>query len=480
MRRKLSVTSRMRIGFMALSACALILGGVSVLSLSGLKATLDSVAERDTRMVSLAGSIQYSAADLLRLENGIIFRLMSQDQAGSENYRRLSSETMQRLRKHFDELKPLLDGDSGNNRVAEMANTAHAWSGFHAELIQAIEKQEYDAAQKTLSDEITPTGERLVSQAGEYSKTVAAALGQARDDAGSRERSSLWITTIVALVALVCAVAVHLVVRSASIALRRVAVEVNGHAAQVAGSAQQISSGAQSVAHSASDQAASLQQTSASIEEITAITRGSAEVTLQVANRMSETEKIGVTVGQAIDDMMASMQEISRSSGKISRIIKVIDEIAFQTNILALNAAVEAARAGEAGMGFAVVADEVRNLAHRSADAAQETATLIEESIAKSGDGNEKARTVALAVHSITDNSAQMKSLIDTVNRSAQEQASGISQIAAAILRMQKVTQETAASAEQSAAAGSEMNARSDAMERTARQLVELVGGSKA
>jgi uncharacterized phage infection (PIP) family protein YhgE len=474
----MSVTSRLKMGFLALSACAMILGVVSVLCISGLKATLDSVTERDTRKVALAGSIQYSAADLLRLENGIIFRLMSQDQPGSENYRRLSSETMRGLGKHFDELKPLLDGDSGSHAVAEMANTAHAWTGFHEELIQALDKQEYDAAQKTLSDKITPTGERLVSQAGDLSKAVTAALGQAQDDAGSRERLCLWITTIVALLALVCAVAVHLVVRSAGITLRRVATEMHGHAGQVATSAQQISNAAQSVAHSASDQAASLEQTSASREEITTITRRCAEITVTVANRMGETEKTAGKVSRAIDDMMASMLEISRSSGKIWRIIKVIDEIAFQTNILALNAAVEAARAGEAGMGFAVVADEVRSLAHRSADAARETAALIEESIAKSEDGNGKAKTVAEAVRSITDDSAQMKSLIDDVNRSAQEQASGISQIAQAILRMQRVTQETAAGAQQSAAAGSEMNAQSGAMERTAHELVELVGGS--
>jgi methyl-accepting chemotaxis protein/methyl-accepting chemotaxis protein-1 (serine sensor receptor) len=139
---------------------------------------------------------------------------------------------------------------------------------------------------------------------------------------------------------------------------------------------------------------------------------------------------------------------------------------------------VEAARAGEAGMGFAVVADEVRSLAHRSTDAARETATLIEESIAKSEAGNSKAQTVAAAVRSITDNSIQVKTLIDDVNHSAQEQATGMGQIAQAILRMQNVTQATAASAEQWAAAGSEMSSQSGAMERTARELVELVGGS--
>jgi methyl-accepting chemotaxis protein/methyl-accepting chemotaxis protein-1 (serine sensor receptor) len=462
---------------MVLSACALILGGVSVFAIRGLKATLDAVTGRDTAKVRLAGSIQYSAADLLRLENGIIFRLMSQDQAGSENYRRLSSEMFQRLSSHFDSLRPLMAEGSANTAVAGMIDTARAWSGFHEQMIQALQKQEYDAAQKTLSDQITPTGERLVSQAGEFSQTVTAALAEAQEAAGTREQAYVWITTMFGLLSLACAVAVHLVVRTASTTLQRVAAEVSGHAEQVANSAQQISAASQSVARAASNQAASLEQTSASSEEINSITHRSTENVGLVANRMGETEQLARKVSQAIDDLMASMQLLNRSSEKISGIIKVIDEIAFQTNVLALNAAVEAARAGKMGMGFAVVADEVRNLAQRSANAARETAALIAESISKSQDGNKKAENVAVAVRSITENSIQVKSLIDDLNRSAQEQATGINEIARAILRMQKVTQETAASAEQGASAGSEMSAQSDAMERTARELVGLVGG---
>ena len=165
--------------------------------------------------------------------------------------------------------------------------------------------------------------------------------------------------------------------------------------------------------------------------------------------------------------MVASMASIQESSQQVAKIIKTIDEIAFQTNILALNAAVEAARAGEAGMGFAVVADEVRNLAQRSAQAAQDTAALIEASIAKAGEGNAKVEQVAAAIAGITDERDKVKGLVDEVSVGQPQQAQGIDQVSQAIAQMEKVTQTTAATAEESAAASEELNAQAEgAMQR--------------
>jgi methyl-accepting chemotaxis protein len=172
------------------------------------------------------------------------------------------------------------------------------------------------------------------------------------------------------------------------------------------------------------------------------------------------------------------MQEIIGSSGKISKIIKVIDEIAFQTNILALNAAVEAARAGSAGMGFAVVADEVRNLAQRCASAARDTAALIEESIATSNGGKEKLAQVVAAIQSITGSSARVKELVTEVDHGSREQSRSIEQISAAIHQMERVTQNTAANAEQSAAASLDMNSQAEAMKQIVARLKALVGGA--
>jgi methyl-accepting chemotaxis protein len=188
--------------------------------------------------------------------------------------------------------------------------------------------------------------------------------------------------------------------------------------------------------------------------------------------------RVGVA-NQKLEQMVASMTEINTSSEKVSKIIKVIDEIAFQTNILALNAAVEAARAGEAGMGFAVVADEVRNLAQRCAQAAKDTAALIEESLGKSREGMSNLDHVAEAIRSITESSAKVKVLVDEVNLGSQEQERGIEQIAKAIVQMEQVTQKNAANAEESASASEELSGQAETMKAVVGQLQALVIGQE-
>ena len=192
---------------------------------------------------------------------------------------------------------------------------------------------------------------------------------------------------------------------------------------------------------------------------------------------MTQSQQKFNETNQSLESMVVAMGDIKTSSDKVAKIIKVIDEIAFQTNILALNAAVEAARAGEAGMGFAVVADEVRNLAQRCAQAAKDTAALIEESIVKSNDGKAKVDQVVVAIRSITEESAKVKTLVDEVSLSSQEQTRGIEQVAKALTQMEQVTQQSAANAEESAAAAEELTAQSSTLMEVVRQLSVMVGG---
>jgi methyl-accepting chemotaxis protein/methyl-accepting chemotaxis protein-1 (serine sensor receptor) len=263
--------------------------------------------------------------------------------------------------------------------------------------------------------------------------------------------------------------------------LKEISESIATGAEQVSQAAAQVSSSSQSLAQGASESAASLEETSASAEEISSMARRNTENSRNAAGIVGHTEEKFRETNQALEEMVVAMSEISGSSQKISKIIKVIDEIAFQTNILALNAAVEAARAGEAGMGFAVVADEVRNLAQRCAQAARDTSSLIEESIAKSDGGKSKVDRVAGAIRGVTGEAAQIRTLVDEVNVGSQEQARGLEQIGKAITQMEQSGQTTAATAEESAAAAEELTAQSATLTDIGQQLRGLVdGGSRA
>ena len=248
-------------------------------------------------------------------------------------------------------------------------------------------------------------------------------------------------------------------------------------AEQVASASMQIASASQSLAEAASEQAAGVEETSASVEEIAAMTTQNSDNAQQAREISDETWTSISTAGVSMGGVMTSMQEISKASEETAKIVKTIDEIAFQTNLLALNAAVEAARAGEAGAGFAVVADEVRNLAIRAAEAAGNTATMIEETVSKVKDGHELVRKTGEDFQAVGSGSKKVVALVAEIAAASDEQSQGIKQINTAIQEMDKSTQQNAASAEEAASASEELSAQAMQLKMNVGQLETLISG---
>lgn len=245
--------------------------------------------------------------------------------------------------------------------------------------------------------------------------------------------------------------------------------EVRRSSDAIATGANQIASGNEDLSQRTEEQASSLEETAASMEELNSTVRQNAETVrtvIQLAHAASDTAVHG---GEVVGNVIHTMDDVTTSSHKISNIITVINDIAFQTNILALNAAVEAARAGEEGRGFAVVASEVRSLAQRSANAAKEIKALIEESVDKIKVGSDQVDKAGVTINEIVDQVKQLAQLMTEIGASTDEQAQGIYQVNEAVTQLDQVTQQNAALVEQSAAAA-------ESLKLQAQQMVVLMG----
>lgn len=368
--------------------------------------------------------------------------------------------------------------DSGIRALAEEFARAHTEMGkkYNAAL-QAFTQA--NGLNTTVVDEMVKGQDRapaaLVDKIVDLlrQRTVAEVTVQKKAQA-----AQFWALSIVLLVAFaVIAFVSALWVRRLSAVLRQTTYELRDSAVQVASAAGQVSSSSQSLAQGASEQASSLDSTSSAAAEITELTKLNASLAQECVTTMVRAQEIGRGGLGALTQLTEQVNAMKASSQKISKILTVIDGVAFQTNILALNAAVEAARAGEAGAGFAVVADEVRSLAQRSAQASRETAELVDGNSSIVQEAAAKLDAVRESLKQSAGIRAAVESVADRLAESSDQQSSHIQSMVGAIAELHQVTQQSAASSEENAAAAEELSAQSETMKDTLARLTAMVDG---
>jgi methyl-accepting chemotaxis protein len=386
-----------------------------------------------------------------------------------------SLKNFDEINRKLDELKAITVQEVNLKHLDEVRAAGNQYKQGTVDLLT-----NWLAAQE-LADKRNSTANEVLAQA----KATAAKGMEDVTDCSRQATVSLSTASVTMIVglsigAVVGCLLAFFITRGITKPINHIIEDLSSGAEQVAAASGQVSSASQQAAQGASEQASSLEETSSALEEMSGMSKTNSQNAIKANELVRESSEV---VGQAQNVMRQStdaMTKINDASTKIANIIKAIEEIAFQTNLLALNAAVEAARAGEHGKGFAVVADEVRNLAQRSAQAANETAHLISDTIERVKKGVELNTELAESFTKVNDSSMKVAQLVDQIANASTDQAKGVEQINAAVSQMDKVVQLNAANAEESASASEELSAQAQTLKLTVVQLATLVGGDSS
>jgi methyl-accepting chemotaxis protein len=394
---------------------------------------------------------------------------------GADARRRDFAAIAARAAKDAAELARLVHTDSARKSLAAISVGIDAWQKLYSDYIDMASQSRFAFAHALITDKMEPVLQSISQAAKALDSEEDAVLAAAGSAAGSTVTRSRWTTLLLVGLSIVFGIGVVAAIRQITRLLRQTARELGERSREIEERAGQVRSAGESLAGAASDQSASIEETSASGEQVNATAHKNTEYSDRMVAVVEEVRGHVGRTNAALNQTIVAMTEIDGSSQRISKIIKVINEIAFQTNLLALNAAVEAARAGEAGLGFAVVAQEVRNLAQRCADAARDTENLIGESISRSKDGKTRLDELAAGIQSITDATTTVSTLADEVRTGSREQSRAMEEIERALVRISDVTQKAASNAEESAAAGNDLTAESKALGEVVERLSALV-----
>jgi methyl-accepting chemotaxis protein len=474
-----SIGTRLGACFGAMIALLLGLGLYSERTISALGKNEDLTVNGLSKKVEIAGALDSNAERMRSTVKGVILGAYAKDSNQSAQASKDFQTSVKEFTVSIEAARALIDGDSEERMVSTLRKDLDATVALFGEIERLCQAGDIQAADRLRIEKFAPVADEADAVTDQLRDEQVRDLTSGAASAATSVGHSKMVEVGLIVLSSVVGIVIIVVIRAITAHLRALSEQMSDHADQVADASSQVSNSSQSLAQGASEQAASLEEGAASTEEINAMARTNSESSQHAAKVVSQSEQTVCNATQALDRMKVAMASIGDSSQQISHIIKVIDDISFQTNILALNAAVEAARAGDAGLGFAVVAEEVRRLAQRCAEAARQTASLITESLTRSVEGKETMENVGDAIRAITDDSTRLKSLVEAMNVANQEQTRGIEQVTRGMAQMQAVTQQTAANAEETAAASDELSAQAQSMRASARQLFTMVAGAR-
>ena len=469
-----TISRRIIAGFITMVLIAVALGGFALWRLKGLALNIADLADHTLpRVLTLRQAANQSRDNLittLQIEPGSSDRNTQLEQ-------KLGAGTARR-EELFKTYEGMISDDEDRRLFEEVRRTNDAVRASRTRSLELLKENKVEESDKLEREAVIPNYEKYLKAVDRNVNYIA---DQAKGSADSAKRSALLSVRLIGvsliLVFLLASLLAWLIIRSTNHALGKITLNLDQGALQTATAARQVSMASQSLASGASEQASSVEETSTSLEEMSSMVQATAENADKAKGLASDARSMAENGSRTMTEMTDAMAAIDDSSAEVAKIVKNIDEIAFQTNILALNAAVEAARAGEAGAGFAVVADEVRSLAQRSAAAAKETADKIEVAIANSRKGSQCTAKVEESLMHIAEKVTSTDSLVAEIAAAAREQAQGIEQINTAIAQLDKISQSNSASAEESASAAEELDAQAATLKDQVVKLRQLLGG---
>jgi methyl-accepting chemotaxis protein len=470
-----TISRRILVGFISVLSLTLLIGGFSLLRVSGLKTNIIDIVDNTIPSFLCQFDIKSNTYDAMVAFESITPKSSADDR---EKATKQMNDFQTKADEAIKKYESLLSDEKDKGLYNDEKSTRDTLTALRQQAIDLFKAGKFDDENKLFTDQIQPAFAKALSAVEAdiaYNNELGTTAGNTAKAAANSSFTLLSIALIVAIV--IASGLAFQVIRAINKALGAISTSLDEGAQQTASAAGQISSSSQSLSTGSSEQASSIEETSTALEEISTMIRTTAENAQKAKSLASDARSVAETGSAAMSEMSQAMHLIDSSSGEVAKIVKNIDEIAFQTNILALNAAVEAARAGEAGAGFAVVADEVRSLAQRSAAAAKETAEKIEAAITNSKKGSQCSERVNVALTQITQKVAATDGIVAEIATAAREQAQGIEQINSALANMDKISQSNSSNAEESAAAAEQLDAQASNLNDLVARLVLLVTG---